>query len=185
MSTVVGTPPLVRYALRRDRVLASVWLLVLVLTCYASAAATPGLYPTAREQVVAAEGINASPAIVALYGPILDVRSLGELAMTKMTVLYAVFVAVMFLILVRRHTRVEEENGQTELVGGTAVGRDAPLAAAVAEAALVAAVLGLLAAGVNVAAGRIVHAEVAAAHGLEAVDPARLGELLVALPGKR
>src|SRR5690242_9022222 len=153
MSTVVGTPPLVRYALRRDRVLAGVWLLVLVLTCYASAAATPGLYPTAREQVVAAEGINASPAIVALYGPILDVRSLGELAMTKMTVLYAVFVAVMFLILVRRHTRVEEENGQTELVGGTAVGRDAPLAAAVAEAALVAAVLGLLAAGVNVAAG--------------------------------
>ena len=119
MSTVVGTPPLVRYALRRDRVLAGVWLLVLVLTCYASAAATPGLYPTAREQVVAAEGINASPAIVALYGPILDVRSLGELAMTKMTVLYAVFVAVMFLILVRRHTRVEEENGQTELVGGT------------------------------------------------------------------
>ena len=42
-----------------------------------------------------------------------------------------------------------------------------------------------LAAGVNVAAGRIVHAEVAAAHGLEAVDPARLRELLVALPGKR
>ncbi len=153
MSSVIGTPPLVRFALRRDRVLATVWLLVLVLTCYTSAAATPGLYPTAREQVAAAEGINASPAIVALYGPILDVRSLGELAMTKMTVLYAVFVAVMFLILVRRHTRVEEENGQTELVGGTAVGRDAPLAAAVVEAAVVATVLGLLAAGVNVVAG--------------------------------
>jgi ABC-2 type transport system permease protein len=153
MSTVVGTTPLVRYALRRDRVLATVWLLVLALVCYASAAATSGLYPTVRERVSAAEAINASPAIVALYGPILDVRSLGELAMTKMTVLYAVFVAVMFLILVRRHTRVEEENGQTELMGGTAVGRDAPLTAAVTEAAVVAAVLGLLAAGVNVAAG--------------------------------
>ena len=153
MSTVVGTTPLVRYALRRDRVLAGVWLLVLVLVCYASAAATPGLYPTVRERVVAAEAINASPAIVALYGPILDVRSLGEVAMTKMTVLYAVFVSVMFLILVRRHTRVEEENGQTELIGGTAVGRNAPLAAAVTEAAVVAAVLGLLAAVVNVAAG--------------------------------
>ena len=68
--------------------------------------------------MAAAEAINASPAIVALYGPILDVHSLGELAMTKMTVIYAVFVAIMFLVLVRRHTRVEEENGQTELVGG-------------------------------------------------------------------
>ena len=41
----------------------------------------------------AAEAINNSPAIVALYGPILDVTSAGELAMTKLTVLYAVFVA--------------------------------------------------------------------------------------------
>ena len=153
VSTVVGTKLLVRYALRRDRVLASVWVLVLVLVCYASAAATPGLYPTVSERVTAAEGLNASPAIVALYGPILDVHSLGEVSMTKMTVTYAVFVAVLFLILVRRHTRVEEENGQTELIGGTAVGRDAPLAAAVGEAAVVAVVLGLLAAGVNMAAG--------------------------------
>ena len=66
MSTVVGTNLLVRYALRRDRVLASVWVLVLVLVCYASAAATPGLYPTVSERVTAAEALNASPAIVAL-----------------------------------------------------------------------------------------------------------------------
>jgi ABC-2 type transport system permease protein len=59
----------------------------------------------------------------------------------------------MFLVLVRRHTRVEEENGQTELVGATAVGRDAPLVAAVGESAAVAVVLGLLAALVNIAGG--------------------------------
>ena len=46
--------------------------------------------------MAAARAINASPAVVALYGPILDVHSLGELAMTKLTVLYAVFVALMF-----------------------------------------------------------------------------------------
>ena len=72
--------------------------------------------------------------------------------MTKMTVLYAVFVAILFVVLVRRHTRVEEENGQAELVGGTAVGRDAPLAAAVAESVLV-VVLGALVAAGNVAGG--------------------------------
>ena len=131
MSSLVGTPLLLRHGLRRDRVLATTWLVVLVLVCYASAAATSDLYSSAREQVAAAGAINASPAIVALYGPILDVHSLGELAMTKMTVLYAVFVAVLFMVLVRRHTRVEEESGQAELIGGTAVARDAPLAAAV------------------------------------------------------
>ena len=74
--------------------------------------------------------------------------------MTKMTVLYAVFVAVLFVVLVRRHTRVEEENGQAELLGGTAVGRDAPLAAAVARGAAGRRwSWALLAAGVNMAAG--------------------------------
>ena len=130
MTTYTGTWPLVRVALRRDRVIASVWVLLLVVVVYASAAATESLYPTVADRVTAAEAINNSAAIVALYGPILDVTSLGELAMTKLTVLYAVFVALLFLVLVRRHTRTEEESGRAELLGGTAVGRDAQLAEA-------------------------------------------------------
>ena len=133
MTTYTGTWSLARAALRRDRVLASAWVLLLVVVVYASAAATESLYPTAADRVDAAEAINNSPAIVALYGPILDVTSLGELAMTKLTVLYAVFAALLFLVLVRRHTRTEEESGRAELLGGTAIGRDAPLAAAVAR----------------------------------------------------
>jgi ABC-2 type transport system permease protein len=145
MSAWVGTGRLARTALRRDRVLAGVWTLVLVGVCYASAAATESLYPTVGDRVSAANAINASPAVVALYGPIVDVRSLGELAMTKMTVLYAVFVALLFMVLVRRHTRTEEENGQAELLGGTAIGRGAPLAAAAVESAGLAILVGLLA----------------------------------------
>ena len=103
--------------------------------------------------MAAAEALNASPAIVALYGPILDTSSLGELSMTKMTVLYAVFVAFMSVVLVRRHTRVEEETGRAELVGATAVGVDAPLAAALAEAVLASVVLGVLVAVGNIASG--------------------------------
>jgi ABC-2 type transport system permease protein len=149
----VGTRPLVRLALRRDRIMVSVWLLALLMVCYASAAATTSLYPTGAERVDAAEAINASPGIVALYGPILDVHSTGELAMTKMTVLYSVFVAIMMLFVVRRHTRLEEESGRAELVGGTAVGREAPLAAAVGFGAAISVLLGLLAGLLNTAAG--------------------------------
>lgn len=153
MTTLTGSMILVRQALRRDRIMIVLWLLSLVGVCYASAAATGTFYNTITEQVHAAEAINNSPAIVALYGPILDVHSLGELAMTKLTVLYAVIVAVLFVILVRRHTRVEEESGRTELAGGTAIGRDAPLMAAVVEAAGVAVVLGLLAGLADIGGG--------------------------------
>jgi ABC-2 type transport system permease protein len=152
-ATFTGTLTLGRLAFRRDRVMVAVWLLVLLAVCFASARSTSTLYATEADRVAAAEAINASPGLVALYGPILDVHSLGELAMTKMTVLYAVFVVIMALFVVRRHTRVDEENGQAELLGGTATGRHARLAAAVAFGSLVCLVLGLLAAAVNIAGG--------------------------------
>lgn len=152
-SALQGTGLLIRQALVRDRILAPTWIAVLAGTCYASAAATASLYPTAADRIGAATGLNASPAIVALYGPILDVHSLGELAMTKMTVLYAVFVAAMCIVLVRRHTRTEEESGRTELIRATAVGRLAPMAAAIAVGAAASVAVGLLAAAANLAAG--------------------------------
>ncbi len=152
-SSLVGFGLLLRLAARRDRVMVPVWTAVLLLVCFASASATPGLYATEAERVRAAEAINASPGLVALYGPILDVHSEGELAMTKMTVTYAVLVALMLLFVVRRHTRLDEENGQAELVGGTAVNAVAPLAAALGFGAVVSLVLGVLTAAVNVAGG--------------------------------
>ncbi len=153
MTSLAGTGPLLRLALRRDRVLIPVWLAVLVLVSYASAAAVPGLYADEVERVRAAEAINGSPGIVALYGPILDVHSTGELAMTKMTVLYAVFVAVMMLFVVRRHTRAEEEDGQAEMLGGTAMTRRSPLVAALLLGLGASLVLGALAALGNAAGG--------------------------------
>ena len=99
--------------------------------CYASAAATGSLYATTAERVAAAESINASSALVALYGPILDVHSLGEVAMTKTTVTYGVLVMALCIALVRRHTRVEEESGRAELLGALGVEPAAPLLSAV------------------------------------------------------
>lgn len=149
----LGWPLLTRLAIRRDRILAPVSIAVLVLMSVASAAATPGLYPDEQTRIHAAEALNRSPAIVALYGPILDVTSVGELSMTKMTVLYAVFVAVLFIVIVRRHTRVEEESGRSELIGGTAVGRHAPLLASAAVVVAWAAVLGIATAAGNAISG--------------------------------
>ncbi|MBO0811598.1 MAG: hypothetical protein J2P23_06085 [Microlunatus sp.] len=146
MSTYAGTGILTRQAFRRDRLIAPIWVVVMALLIYASAAATPTLYKTAADRVQAAEAINNNPAVIALYGPILDVHSVGELSMTKMTVLYTIFAAILIVILVRRHTRVEEESGRLELVAGTAVGRNAPMSSAISQSVILSVIMGLFAA---------------------------------------
>jgi ABC-2 type transport system permease protein len=150
---MTGLGQLTRFSLRRSRVLIGAWTVVLTLMCYASAAATGGLYATTADRVRAAEAINASSALVALYGPILDVHSLGELAMTKTTVTYAVLVMALAIMLVRRHTRVEEESGRAELLGGLAVDPRAPLFSAVLVGASASLLVAALATLGNVAGG--------------------------------
>lgn len=127
---LAGTRALVRLALRRDRLLMPAWTLVFALTAAVSASATVGLYGTEAERVQAAGGVNGSPAVVALYGPIYDPTSLGALALFKLGAFGAALLAVLSVILVVRHTRAEEEAGRLELLGATEIGRHAPLAAA-------------------------------------------------------
>jgi len=150
---MTGVGALTRFALRRSRVLIGAWTAVLAVFCYASAAATDSLYPTLADQVSAAESLNASSALVALYGPILDVRSLGELAMTKATVTYAVLVMAIAITLVRRHTRVEEESGRAELLGGLAIDPGAPMVAAIVVGAVVSLLVAVTAALGDIAGG--------------------------------
>ncbi|HEX4685828.1 MAG TPA: hypothetical protein VH228_03540 [Nocardioides sp.] len=150
---MTGLGPLTRFSVRRSRVLVGAWTAALTLLCYASAAATDSLYTTVADQVRAAESINASSALVALYGPILDVHSLGELAMTKTTVTYAVLVMALTIVLVRRHTRVEEESGRAELVGGLAIDPRAPLVSAFLLGSIVSLLVAVCAGFADIAGG--------------------------------
>ena len=106
--TNVGTGTLLRLALRRDRVLLTAWSWD-SLRPPASAAATVDLYPTEAERVAAAETINASAAVVALYGRIYDPTSLGAVSMIRnLTALGAAIVGIVMLFVAIRHTRAEE-----------------------------------------------------------------------------
>ncbi len=142
MSGVVGAGQLLRLALRRDRVLAPVLVLLFGGLASTSAAATVGLYTSPRALESAVDAANSSPALVALYGQVHG--SLGALASMKMLTTAAVFVALVPTFLVRRHTRTDEETGRFELLGGGVVSRAAPLLAAVTESALVVAALSAL-----------------------------------------
>lgn len=151
MSGFAGTGSLLRLAVRRDRLLIPTSVLALVVLVAASAKATKELYPDAALAVVAMKDALSNPALVALYGPVSDPTSIDALATFKTVLMGAVFLGLLAYVVVRRHTRTEEEEGRLELLGGGVVGRRAPLAAAIllASTAVLATTLLVTAAAVQ------------------------------------
>lgn len=153
MTRFANTGRLIRLALRRDRLVIAVWTGVFMMMAGVSAKGTVGLYPTIESRVAAADTINNARALIALYGRIYDPTSLGAVAMIKMGGLGSVFVALLAIAIVTRHTRADEEAGRVELVSSAATGRLAPLAAALATAAITSAIVGASTAGALMLAG--------------------------------
>lgn len=135
MTAFAGARTLAILALRRDRIVMSLAIAAFVLTAGVSSGATVGLYPSVASRVAAADSVNRSQALVALYGRVYDPTSTGAIAMFKLAGLGAVFVAMMAVVFVVRHTRADEETGRLELVASAPVGRCAPLASALAVTA--------------------------------------------------
>jgi ABC-2 type transport system permease protein len=133
MSNFVGTGQLFRLALRRDRIVASAWILGLFLYAYSQAASILSLYPTQADLdrlARTAEGVGANPAVVALQGPAYDAHTYGGASAWQLVTPWVFLIGLMSLFLVTRHTRQEEETGRAELVSTGVVGRYAWMAAA-------------------------------------------------------
>lgn len=142
---LAGTGRLLRLALRRDRVRLTAWLLGIVgITVYA-AAALDTTYPTAADRQARGE-VMSNPAAVMLSGPGygLDDYTLGAMVANEVALTAIFAAAIMSALLTVRHTRADEEDGRTELVGAAAVGRRAPLTAALALVGLADAAVALL-----------------------------------------
>jgi ABC-2 type transport system permease protein len=133
MSNFVGTGQLFRLALRRDRIVASAWILGLFVYAYSQAASILSLYPTQADLdrlARTAEGVGANPAVVALQGPAYDAHTYGGATAWQLVTPWVFLIGLMSLFLVTRHTRQEEETGRAELVSAGVVGRYAWMAAA-------------------------------------------------------
>lgn len=124
-----GTRPLLWIGLRRDRILLPACIAGIVLLVLITADSFAGLYPTpgARERFASSIGGNA--AFTALYGPARAMDTLGGLVTWRLLTTGATIVGLMAFMVVVRHTRAEEERGQTEMVLAGAVGRRAPVVA--------------------------------------------------------
>ena len=142
-SQFTGTLALLRLYLRRDRIVAGAWVLLLSVplgTVYLGSVAA--VYPTQADRASFAATIMASPAQRALYGNVYG-DDLGATGIWKAG-MFHVLIAVTTILTVIRHTRADEQSGRTELVGSTAVGRYASLTAALLLASGASLTTGLL-----------------------------------------
>lgn len=128
--TLAGSGSLVRFALRRDRLWLPMWVLAVTVLVGAQAASSTELYGDPEALAALAATIGANPAVIAMAGPPVGLGTVGGEVVFELATFGPVVVGLMSALLVGRHTRADEESGRLELVLSTAVGRNAPLAAA-------------------------------------------------------
>ncbi|MFI6868618.1 ABC transporter permease [Nocardia sp. NPDC050406] len=124
-----GTGKLLRLYLRRDRIVLPLWVLLLsapIGPTYIDSISS--VYPDEAARAGFVQSILASPAQLAMYGPVYG-TSLGAAGIWKAGMFYTL-IAIATILTVIRHTRAEEETGRGELVAATQVGRFAGLTAA-------------------------------------------------------
>ncbi|MEV5019892.1 ABC transporter permease [Streptomyces sp. NPDC053780] len=140
---LAGTGTLLRFALRRDRVMIPVWVAVNALMVLSMPGTIEGLYGTAAERADLVRQMETNSSLRAMVGPLFD-DGLGALTAWRVGVYAAALAAVTSLLVVVRHTRDEEESGRQEVVASGMVGRRASLTAALLAAVVANAALALL-----------------------------------------
>ena len=142
---LTGTGTLIRFMLRRDRVRLPVWIGSLSLITVGLIAALPDIYLDAADRQVRAE-LMTNPGTRAVSGPGygLDDYTFGAMVANEYLSWIAIFVALMSILLMVRHTRTEEETGRAELVRSNVVGRHAQTTAALVVIGGASLLVGLL-----------------------------------------
>ena len=128
-TSLTGTGRLLRLALRRDRVVLPAWLLAISALTWAIVGAYADTLPGAAERAATAAFSAANPLTRVFDGPASG-TAVGAMVWVEGYKILALLTALMSAQAVVRHTRQEEETGRAELIGSAAVGRHAPLTAA-------------------------------------------------------
>lgn len=129
MTDLLGTGPLVRLIVARDRVRLLAWIAGLVLLVVTTAASTKGIYPTQHDLDQIAAAAHDNPVALAFNGPDQALDTMGGQIAFQVGAFGLLMVGLMSVLLVGRATRGEEDSGRLELVRSMPVGRHAPLAA--------------------------------------------------------
>ncbi len=147
LGTLAGTGKLLRFQARRARVYLSCWLAGIVGFNWVIALSFPGLYPSAQDRAQLALSSN-TPAMRSMTGPVEYLDAYADSAAVvfahQMILWTGAVTAVMFILLITRLTRADEETSRLEVIRSNPVGRRADLAAALLLAGFTALALGTL-----------------------------------------
>jgi ABC-2 type transport system permease protein len=141
-STLTGVGPLIRLALRRDRIRLSVWIAILTLMMVYAPNAIKLAYPE-EPQRLARVNLMKTPAAMILGGPMFggNETDLGAMMANELMLTMIAATSILAILTVIRHTRAEEESGAAELVLSSVVGRYARTFAALILVGAVNAIL--------------------------------------------
>ncbi|EID54611.1 ABC transporter permease [Saccharomonospora xinjiangensis] len=167
--TLTGTGHLVRLALRRDRLMLPLWIVVIAGLPMASVGAYEELYPNPAQRAALTTSLGDNPSIALLYGPAHDLSTAGGFTAWRFGTMLSVFLALVCVFTMVRHTRQEEDTGRQELLSSTVVGRQAPLTASLVVSAGFALLTGIATAGALIAGGLDAAGSFAFGLGLAAV----------------
>jgi ABC-2 type transport system permease protein len=141
-----NTGRLVRFMLRRERVIASIWIVVIVIFSVALAPGLETMFPDGetRENLTA---IYDNPIMVSMMGPIYDINgefTTGTIYAGMMLLWVMLSVAIMNIFIIIRHTRADEERWRAEVTRSLPVGRLANINAAMLTALIINVILAVV-----------------------------------------
>ena len=142
---LAGFGQVLRLDARLDRVRLPFWILAIIALPLSAYASYEPLFPTAAQQARANLTVGSNPALLFLFGPS-DLSTAGGFTAFRSAMFGGLFVALMAILTVVRHTRAEEDSGRAELVSSARVGRFTFLVAAFTLASLASIAAGGLAA---------------------------------------
>lgn len=150
---LTGTGTLIRFILRRERIKLPAWLLGMtaLLTIFVSALKEITKTEEQRQDLMRFMDGTAGAIMGPGYGR--DAITAERYVVGVYGLFFFILAALMSMLLVARHTRVEEQNGRAELIRSSVVGRYAQLTATLVVAAGANVLLALLLGGAMVAHG--------------------------------
>lgn len=158
---------MLRFLLRRDRVVLGSWIALIAGVVLSVTAQYSRMFPTAEAALSFARDVAGNTALTAFTGQ-LTAPTLQGLILWKIGDVAFTLTALMAILTVLRHTRAEEESGRQELLRSTPLSRCAPLASALGLAMGASLLVGVLVAmigglrfGLAVTAPGLVFAAVA------------------------
>lgn len=151
---LTGTSTLIRFMLRRDRIKLPAWLIGITFMSLYYGTALPQVYKTEEDlKAVSSFAEGTMGALIAGPGYGLTEPTVESVIVAIYGLYFLLLAALMNILLISRHTRVEEQTGRAELIRANVVGRYAQLTAALIVAVGANALLAVMIAGSFAVAG--------------------------------